>query len=137
MNKRMSIRRWLSVAMFAAAVVVFAVSLVSGNRRSDVESAAQDLGEKIEKRMGLLDKYIDQALHTDKNTWMELKGLPEDMVVYRYVEDSLQSWANQFPIRNLKIKVIDGNDDLIFYLSGKEFLRQVFKYDFHKSPLNI
>ena len=97
MNKRMSIRRWLSVAMFAAAVVVFAVSLVSGNRRSDVESAAQDLGEKIEKRMALLDKYIDQALHTDKNTWMELKGLPEDMVVYRYVEDSLQSWANQFP----------------------------------------
>ncbi len=104
MNKRMSIRRWLSVAMFAAAVVVFAVSLVSGNRRSDVESAAQDLGEKIEKRMALLDKYIDQALHTDKNTWMELKGLPEDMVVYRYVEDSLQSWANQFPIRNDDIR---------------------------------
>ena len=100
----MNIRRWMSVVLFAAAMVVFAASLFSGNRSSDVESAAQDLGQKMEKRMALLDKYIDQALHTDLNEWMELKGLPEDMVVYRYVEDSLQSWAHQFPIRNDDIR---------------------------------
>ena len=104
MNKRMNIRRWFSIALFVAAVVVLAVSLLSGNRRSDVESAAQELGQKMERRMALLDKYIDQALHTDTQEWMELKGLPEDMVVYRYVDDTLQSWANQFPIRNDDIR---------------------------------
>ena len=102
----MNIRRWLSVAMFAAALVVGAMSLALGNRSSDVESAAQDMGEKMEARMTLLDKYINQALHSDPNAWMELKGLPEDMVVYRYVEDTLQSWAHQFPIRNDDIRPV-------------------------------
>ena len=26
--------------------------------------------------------------------------LPEDMVIYRYIDDSLQSWSNQFPVKN-------------------------------------
>ena len=104
MNKKIHIRQWLSMVLLAAAAVVFAVSLFSGNRRSNVEGAAQDLGEKIEKRMALLDKYIDQALHTPVTEWMDLQRLPEDMVVYRYAEDTLQSWANQFPIRNDDIR---------------------------------
>ena len=104
MNKKMNIRRWLSIVLLAAAAVVFAVSLFSGNRRSNVEGAAEELGEKMERRMALLDKYIDQALHTPLTEWMDLEKLPEDMVVYRYVDDTLQSWANQFPIRNDDIR---------------------------------
>ena len=104
MNKKLSIRRWISIALFAAAVLVLVVSLFAGNRSSNVESAAQELGEKMDRRMALLDKYIDIALHTDPGQWMDLDKLPEDMVVYRYVQDTLQSWANQFPIRNDDIR---------------------------------
>ena len=104
MNKKMLIRRWTSVALLVAAILVLGVSVLSGNRRSNVESAAEDLGQKMEKRMALLDKYIDQALHSDPKQWMDLGALPEDMVVYRYVDDTLQSWANQFPIRNDDIR---------------------------------
>jgi len=104
MNKRISIRRWIATALLCIAVVTLALSFFTGNRHGDVESAAGELGQKIEKRMSLLDKYIDEALHTPVNEWMELKGLPEDMVVYRYVEDTLQSWAHQFPIRNDDIR---------------------------------
>ena len=71
------------MVLFSAAVVVLVVSLVSGNRRSNIESAAQELSEKIERRMSLLDRYIDVALHTDPDQWMNLEKLPEDMVVYR------------------------------------------------------
>ena len=92
------------MALLSAAIVVLAVSLLTGNRRNNMESAAQELGEKMEKRMALLDKYIDVALHTDPDQWMDLEKLPEDMVVYRYVKDTLQSWANQFPIRNDDIR---------------------------------
>ncbi len=106
MNKRMEIRRWMSVVMFAAALVTMILSLTLGNRSSDLESAAQDMGVKMEKRMALLDKYVSQALHSNPNTWMDLKGLPEDMVVYRYVDDSLQSWAHQFPLRNDDIRPV-------------------------------
>ena len=92
------------MALLTAAVVVLAVSLLSGNRHSNVESAAEELGERMDKRMALLDKYISEALHTPTDEWLQLKGLPEDMVVYRYVEDTLQSWAHQFPIRNDDIR---------------------------------
>ena len=50
------------MALLTAAVVVLAVSLLSGNRHSNVESAAEELGEKMDKRMALLDKYISEAL---------------------------------------------------------------------------
>ena len=104
MNKRMNIRRWLSIALLGAAVLVLVVSVLAVNRRSNMESAAQELGEKMERRMALLDRYIDEALHSNPEEWMELDRLPEDMVVYRYVKDTLQSWANQFPIRNDDIR---------------------------------
>ena len=104
MNKRMNIRLWTSIALFAASVLVLVASLLSGTRRGNMDSAAQELGERVERRMALLDKYIDVALHTDLEQWMDLDKLPEDMVVYRYVKDTLQSWANQFPIRNDDIR---------------------------------
>ena len=104
MNGRMHIRQWFSMALLLGAATVLAVSLLSGNRHRDVEGAAQELGQKIERRMALLDKYVNQALNTPRQEWMDLKDLPEDMVVYRYVEDTLQSWANQFPIRNDDIR---------------------------------
>ena len=31
---------------------------------------------------------------------MDLRDLPDDMVIYKYVADTLHSWANQFPISN-------------------------------------
>ena len=100
----MHIRQWFSMALLLGAATILAVSLLSGNRHRDVEGAAQELGQKIERRMALLDKYVNQALHTPRQEWMDLKDLPEDMVVYRYVEDTLQSWANQFPIRSDDIR---------------------------------
>ena len=105
MNKRNRIRHWVSVALIAAAVISFILSFFSGmGRTSDVNSAAQELGSRVEKRLALLDVYIGKSLEGDFSAWMDLEGLPEDMVVYRYVEDTLQSWANQFPIRSDDIR---------------------------------
>ena len=104
MNKKNFIRHWVSVALMAAAALALMASLFSGTGRSDVESAALELGQKVEKRMHVLDRYVEKALEGDVSQWMDLEKLPEDMVVYRYVEDTLQSWANQFPIRNDDIR---------------------------------
>ena len=104
MNKKSIIRRYSPAVLIAAALLCFVASLFSGGGTSDLEGAADDLSQKVAWRMRLLDSYIDQALHSDTHTWMELDHLPEDMVVYRYVEDTLQSWANQFPIRNDDIR---------------------------------
>lgn len=106
MNKSRLIRQSVAFVIMAASAIIFAASLISGTGSSeDPEAAAADFGKKTSARVKLLDKYIEKALTQDPGTWMELKGLPEDMVVYRYVDDTLQSWAGQFPIRNDDIRV--------------------------------
>jgi signal transduction histidine kinase len=87
-----------------AAVVLFAASLFMGIGQADATSASANLGKRVEHRIQLLDDYIQKALDGEKTEWMRLEGLPEDMVVYRYVKDSLQSWAHQFPIRSDDIR---------------------------------
>jgi len=104
MNRRNSIRHWISVVLMAVALVVFAASFFSGIGRGHIDGVAREMGVRVEKRMHLLDGYIDKALKGNTDEWMNLGNLPEDMVVYRYVEDTLQSWANQFPIRNDDIR---------------------------------
>ena len=98
MNRKRIIQHWTAVACLVAAVLAFLGSFFSGTGRSDVETAAQEMGRKVEKRIQILDTYIEKALEGDPKSWMDLEKLPEDMVVYRYVNDTLQSWANQFPI---------------------------------------
>ena len=100
MNKRRNIRFFVSLALLAAAAVVFAVSLVSSSARSSLDTVAADMGRKVEKRLQRLDGYIRKGLEGGADEWMILNGLPEDMVVYRYAGDTLQSWANQFPLRS-------------------------------------
>ena len=103
MNRQSSIKLWISTAFILLAVVFFAGSLFSGLGRSDLDGAASDMGRKVAQRMKILDSYIQKAVRGDADKWMDLQGLPDDMVVYRYVDDTLQCWANQFPI---------GNDDI-------------------------
>ena len=88
----------------AAAFLAFAASFFSGIGRGHIDGVARELSEKVEKRMAVLDGYIEKALEGAPDEWMDLGNLPEDMVVYRYVGDTLQSWANQFPIRNDDIR---------------------------------
>ena len=104
MNNRRLIRKWIGLGLIASALVVYAVSVLVGSAQSDVSAAAREVGRRVEQRMRLLDSYIQKAMDGDPDQWLELGGLPEDMVVYRYREDSLQSWVNQFPLRNDDIR---------------------------------
>ena len=97
MNKPRKIRQTVALVLTALALVMGLVSLVSFgvSKRS---RAPERLSSKLEERLGILDGYVEKALEGE--AWMHLDGLPEDMVVYRYREDTLQCWAHQFPIRN-------------------------------------
>ena len=94
MNRKLLIRQWISVALLALAAILYVISLVVGTGRSDVNSAAREMSRKVEARMLLLDHYIEQALQSEAGTWLALEDVPGDMVIYRYQEDSLQSWVN-------------------------------------------
>ena len=104
MSKQARIRFWAGVALIAVALVLLAASLLTGQSHPDTASAAKELGTRVEKRVNLLEEYVNQALTADPDVPFRLENLPEDMVLYRYREDTLQSWNHQFPIRNDDIR---------------------------------
>ena len=92
------------MAVLTVALVFLVSSLLTNQSHPDTESTARELGKRVESRLALLDGYASQALESDPSAWLRLEDLPEDMVVYRYREDTLQSWAHQFPLRNDDIR---------------------------------
>lgn len=60
------------------------------------DAAALRVGGNAERRVRLMDKYIREAADVPEDEFLHIDGLPQDIVIYRYVNDSLQSWCNQF-----------------------------------------
>ena len=104
MSKTRRIRFWSGVAVLSVALALMAASLLTNQSHPDTASTARDLGRRVEKRLAILDGYAQEALQSDPEAWLRLEDLPEDMVVYRYREDTLKSWAHQFPLRNDDIR---------------------------------
>ncbi|HIZ86937.1 MAG TPA: GHKL domain-containing protein [Candidatus Coprenecus pullistercoris] len=64
------------------------------------ERRAERAERLLHKRESILQVFVDKALETPADEWLRFNGFPEDMVLYRYVDDTLQSWINTFPIIN-------------------------------------
>jgi len=93
-------RKLLAWICLGISLVLFACTLTLTTAPGDPAGAASRMERRIGKRMALLDAYVADALSQDPNAWMKLDRLPPDMVVYRYRNDSLQSWCHQFPLIN-------------------------------------
>lgn len=79
---------------------MFVLSMASSSSGNDINKVSKELGWKLEKRIKLLDTYVDKVVQTPVGEWPDIGRVPEDMVIYRYVNDSLQSWSNQFSVIN-------------------------------------
>ena len=89
-----------SVICVMLTLLLFFFSLLVNSIADSSERVAQRTAKLIEKRMDVLDTYIDRALTEDHTKWLEMPDLPQDMVIYRYVYDTLQCWCNQFTVSN-------------------------------------
>ena len=100
MNTKEWLHKRLPFTALILAFVLFVLSLASNNAGSNTDKVASETAARIEKRLVDLDRNIEAALETDRKELILPDGLPEDMVIYRYINDSLQSWSNQFSIIN-------------------------------------
>lgn len=82
---------------------LFVVSIAGIGNPGDTERIAEITAARVTKRLATLDRYIDRTLQEDGNAMTASTRIPEDMVIYHYVNDSLQTWNNQFPILNDRI----------------------------------
>ena len=82
------------------ALALFLLSMAGNSSESDTARVAKTAKTRIEDRVSILDTYINKVLNTETDEDRCLIELPEDMVIYKYVNDSLKSWANQFSVLN-------------------------------------
>ncbi|MBR5384423.1 MAG: hypothetical protein IK143_00930 [Bacteroidales bacterium] len=104
MNKTQRHRHSLAVGLIIVAVIVMAGSLISSQKKLDTDSAAASLSRNVGKRLSILETFISQAFAEDPSHFMHLRKLPDDMVVYKYYDDTLHSWSNHFPLPNDDIR---------------------------------
>ena len=93
-------RDYVALALLVCSVVclLFPLSFDAGS--VDTGGEARSLSHRLEQRMVRLDAYLQFAMTEADESWLELARIPEDMVVYKYVGDSLVSWGNQFSLKN-------------------------------------
>ena len=99
---RLKFRIWDCIAalLFAAALLFLAAGFFGGESGGDARSTAKHVERVLGRRLAKLDAAMETALRLAPEEWVDIKGLPRDMVVYRYDGDTLQSWQGRFPLRN-------------------------------------
>lgn len=92
----------LCYVLLALAAVFAMVSLFVKTSTIDTSNVASHVSFWTQSRMDRLDRYAESLLDepSSNEDWKELRSLPEDMVLYRYVADTLHSWYNLFSVMN-------------------------------------
>lgn len=85
-------------------LICFCLSFIQYQYHNNASIETQKIGRKLNHRLNTLDSYAHKALEEPHNGWLDIENIPEDMVIYRYLSDTIQSWANLFPIHNDIIK---------------------------------
>lgn len=110
-NLRKRIRQWgasnIAAALFALmASLLFLLSAIINPSGGVIKSDLRRLERNVNNRLEILDNYAQQALLHPNNKWLQFPDFPEDMVIYKYRADTIQSWINEFPIGNDEVDVL-------------------------------
>ena len=103
MNRR-KVMDIIAGCLLAVSLIMLGLSSLGSYPSRRAEVSANRLERTVNHRMAVLDRYVAQALEVPSDEWLQLDHLPHDMVIYRYVGDSLQSWCNRFPVINDDIR---------------------------------
>ncbi|MBR0222642.1 MAG: hypothetical protein IJL93_00025 [Bacteroidales bacterium] len=98
--KKIHYRDYLALALLGVSLFCLLFSLPYNAGSVDTEGEARRVGRQVSQRMIKLEAYMQEALNEPEESWLELVSLPEDMVIYKYVDDTLRSWCNQFSLKN-------------------------------------
>lgn len=90
----------LPLGSFIFSLVMMILSMIGNIPFNNPNKITSRIEDRIEKRLEILDGHIRYALDNQSDEKVLTMDIPEDMVIYRYVNDSLQSWCHLFPVLN-------------------------------------
>lgn len=94
--------------LWFSALSLALLSLVEFSSHKELDKSVARFQSKLHKRQEVLHGYAQKVLEMRRDLFIEIENFPEDMVIYRYFDDTLHSWLNSFPI---------ANDDIDYYPS--------------------
>lgn len=100
------LKDYRTTAACVLAALTFLVSFFTTSNRHSIERDAAKLERRIQHRQRILENYVQKAFDNPVDKWLEIEDFPEDMVIYKYNADTIQTWVNQFPINNDESDVI-------------------------------
>jgi hypothetical protein len=98
--------KYRTTFLFSLSLVFVILSFTIVPQRRFIEKETKKLERKINARQSILEKYAYEALDYPVDKRLKLDNLPDDMVIYKYNADTIQSWVNEFPIGNDEVDVL-------------------------------
>ena len=95
----------IAIGCFIISMVLFLLSMLEIFSNNYTDAIAERVGKRVESRLKILEKHIAHTHKLPINQTVAPHKLPKDMVIYRYVNDSLKSWNNHFSLINDDISV--------------------------------
>lgn len=92
--------KFLPMLTALTAAILLIAAAIGKRTEGTSERAAISAGKKIERRIGILEGYAAMIAGESGDHLSCQNELPEDMVIYKYVNDSLVFWSNQFSVLN-------------------------------------
>lgn len=100
MKHRRNIRQIVSEGLIVLSLLILLASMLVSRGPVDTERAADRMEQSIGRRLAQLEEYVRQSFEAEPDRLLSFRKFPDDMVIYRYFDDTLQSWCNQFPLPN-------------------------------------
>ena len=100
MTRNDFIHKKLPLICLVLSLVLFTISLTDTTRVGNLEKTIEKTADRISDRIEALNELISSTLSTDPLAPTEPEDIDKDLVIYRYVNDSLVFWNHQFPILN-------------------------------------
>ena len=91
--------------LWLVALLLVALSFIEFSSSMSMGRKVALLEKKIDERQEILKRYSEETMNAPHSKFVRFEDFPEDMIIYRYFDDTLQSWINEFPIA-------DDNTDL-------------------------
>ena len=97
--------RYLPFLILTVAALLAVTSVFIDSSHFDMERVAARTTRKIDKQFDAMDAYAQKLLKAPVpvKAWPKLDRLPDYMVLYRYDNDTISCWYNQFLVRGENI----------------------------------
>jgi len=102
-----NIKEILSNKIIVLWIIALLLTLASFMEFSSAESLDREVSRLetlIHKRQSILESFAYKTLELPSDEFVNFSDFPEDMVIYRYFNDTVQSWINQLPLANDEIE---------------------------------